>query len=167
VQAVSVSVFTQRALHAAALPCSVWISQPMRGQLVGQVPGGSQVSFSSSLPLPQTGLSPSPASPPSPGWSTGASRTSASTKPDDTPASTMLPTWLGVRSVVQPEVRQQTPIATVVCTIRSQVKPPGHFGAPGSQRTRALGMFGSRVQAAPRASAGSTTANRRIRGRRT
>jgi hypothetical protein len=78
-------VFTQRALHAAALPCSAWISQPTRGQLVGQLDGGSQVSFSSSLPLPQTGPPPSPAS----GRSAGASCAPPSIKPDDTPASTI------------------------------------------------------------------------------
>jgi hypothetical protein len=154
-------VFTQRALHAAALPCSVWISQPMRGQLVGQLEGGSQVSFSSSLPLPHTGP------PPSPGWSSGASRAPASSSPDDTPASTMSMTWPGVRLVLQPADWQQTPIGTDACMIRSHVNPGGHCGFAGSHSTRAFGMLGVSVQVAASARAGSATAKRTTRVRRT
>ena len=60
--------------------------------------------------------------------------------------------WIGpleTRRLRPSDLMPYLPAATVVCTIRSQVNPLGHFGAPGSQRTRALGMFGSRVPRSP------------------
>lgn len=65
----------------------------------------------------------------------------------------MLPTWAGVRVSAQPGTRQQTPIGTEACSTVSHVNPDGHFGALGSHSTRAFGMLGLRVQAAPSASA--------------
>src|SRR5262249_25952143 len=52
-QAVCMPSSTQRAVQAAADPSSFLRVQPSDGQLFGQLDGGSQVSPSSSLPLPQ------------------------------------------------------------------------------------------------------------------
>jgi hypothetical protein len=77
----------------------------------------------------------------------------ASKLPELTAASTMPPTWSGVRPSVQPGMRQQMPMFTDAELTCSQVKPDGHTGAFGSQSTRALGMFGLSVHAPPSASA--------------
>ncbi len=52
-QAVWGASSTQRAVQLAAEPSSLRRMQPLGGQLVGQVPGGSQVSPGSTLSLPQ------------------------------------------------------------------------------------------------------------------
>ena len=46
---------TQRAVHWLAVPVSFWRVQPIGGQLVGQLEGGSQFSPVSIAPLPQLG----------------------------------------------------------------------------------------------------------------
>jgi hypothetical protein len=128
--AVSVPVCAQRAVQVSALPSRPWISQPIRGQLVGQVPGGSQVSPGSSLPLPHVGPPPSEPSPstwrslrasPEPAPASASASASASANPDDTAASTRRPMSTGERFTVQPTVWQQTPMGTEALAIRSHV----------------------------------------------
>jgi hypothetical protein len=52
-QAVWAPSSTQCAVQSAAVPASFRLVHPMGGQVVGQVPGGSQLSAASSTPLPQ------------------------------------------------------------------------------------------------------------------
>jgi hypothetical protein len=54
-QAVCTVSLTQRAVQVVAEPVSFWRWQPMGGQAVGQLEGGSQVSPVSTAPLPQLG----------------------------------------------------------------------------------------------------------------
>jgi hypothetical protein len=72
VQAVCVPLSMQTTLQVSAAPCISYVSHPICGQLVAQVPGGSQVSPGSSRPLPQVGA------PASTGESTAASLTAFS-----------------------------------------------------------------------------------------
>jgi len=77
----------------------------------------------------------------------------ASKLPELTAASTMPPTWSGVRPSVQPGTLQQTPMVTDAELTCSQVRPDGHLGAFGSHSTRAVGTSVRTVQAAPSSSA--------------